>query len=108
MPPQVWGSFKDPRCGCGAVSGTPDVDVALFGVPKVGHCQAQAQPFTRMLSSACPAGYQRQLTYRHQDGSHSAFRERDASGSMWRVLTPRAQPQGLPYWKPQHGQKAQA
>ncbi|XP_073757042.1 C3 and PZP-like alpha-2-macroglobulin domain-containing protein 8 isoform X5 [Callorhinus ursinus] len=28
-------------------------------------------------------GYQRQLTYRHQDGSYSAFGERDASGSMW-------------------------
>ncbi|XP_017906845.1 PREDICTED: C3 and PZP-like alpha-2-macroglobulin domain-containing protein 8 [Capra hircus] len=28
-------------------------------------------------------GYQRQLTYRHQDGSYSAFGERDESGSMW-------------------------
>ncbi|KAF5913730.1 hypothetical protein HPG69_017506 [Diceros bicornis minor] len=28
-------------------------------------------------------GYQRQLTYRHQDGSYSAFGERDASGSMY-------------------------
>nr|XP_045364134.1 C3 and PZP-like alpha-2-macroglobulin domain-containing protein 8 isoform X3 [Camelus bactrianus] len=28
-------------------------------------------------------GYQRQLTYKHQDGSYSAFGERDASGSMW-------------------------
>ncbi|XP_044109924.1 C3 and PZP-like alpha-2-macroglobulin domain-containing protein 8 isoform X6 [Neovison vison] len=28
-------------------------------------------------------GYQRQLTYRHPDGSYSAFGERDASGSMW-------------------------
>ncbi|XP_025845481.2 C3 and PZP-like alpha-2-macroglobulin domain-containing protein 8 isoform X1 [Vulpes vulpes] len=28
-------------------------------------------------------GYQRQLTYRHRDGSYSAFGERDASGSMW-------------------------
>ncbi|KAF7478414.1 Hypothetical predicted protein [Marmota monax] len=28
-------------------------------------------------------GYQRQLTYRHQDGSYSAFGERDTSGSMW-------------------------
>ncbi|KAL7992852.1 hypothetical protein Chor_017108 [Crotalus horridus] len=28
-------------------------------------------------------GYQRQLTYRRQDGSYSAFGERDSSGSMW-------------------------
>ncbi|TKC50091.1 hypothetical protein EI555_001173, partial [Monodon monoceros] len=28
-------------------------------------------------------GYQRQLTYKHQDGSYSAFGERDKSGSMW-------------------------
>ncbi|XP_047690649.1 C3 and PZP-like alpha-2-macroglobulin domain-containing protein 8 isoform X3 [Prionailurus viverrinus] len=28
-------------------------------------------------------GYQRQLTYRHRDGSYSAFGDRDASGSMW-------------------------
>ncbi|PNI50716.1 CPAMD8 isoform 3 [Pan troglodytes] len=28
-------------------------------------------------------GYQRQLTYKRQDGSYSAFGERDASGSMW-------------------------
>ncbi|KAM7142499.1 C3 and PZP-like alpha-2-macroglobulin domain-containing protein 8 isoform 2-T2 [Molossus nigricans] len=28
-------------------------------------------------------GYQRQLTYKHQDGSYSAFGDRDASGSMW-------------------------
>ncbi len=29
------------------------------------------------------AGYQRQLTYKRQDGSYSAFGERDSSGSMW-------------------------
>ncbi|MEE6510015.1 hypothetical protein FKM82_028976 [Ascaphus truei] len=28
-------------------------------------------------------GYQRQLTYKRQDGSYSAFGERDSSGSMW-------------------------
>ncbi|XP_069505312.1 C3 and PZP-like alpha-2-macroglobulin domain-containing protein 8 isoform X2 [Ambystoma mexicanum] len=28
-------------------------------------------------------GYQRQLTYKRQDGSYSAFGERDTSGSMW-------------------------
>ncbi|KAG9486397.1 hypothetical protein GDO78_006660 [Eleutherodactylus coqui] len=28
-------------------------------------------------------GYQRQLSYKRQDGSYSAFGERDSSGSMW-------------------------
>ena len=28
-------------------------------------------------------GYQRELTYRHRDGSFSAFGESDASGSLW-------------------------
>ncbi|XP_033108114.1 C3 and PZP-like alpha-2-macroglobulin domain-containing protein 8 [Anneissia japonica] len=28
-------------------------------------------------------GYQRQLTYKHNDGSYSAFGQRDSSGSMW-------------------------
>lgn len=28
-------------------------------------------------------GYQRELTYRHPDGSYSAFGARDDSGSMW-------------------------
>ncbi|MGH0181753.1 UNVERIFIED_CONTAM: hypothetical protein FKN15_024401 [Acipenser sinensis] len=34
-------------------------------------------------------GYQRQLTYKRQDGSYSAFGERDSSGSMWmkQILT---------------------
>ena len=28
-------------------------------------------------------GYQRQLKYRHADGSYSAFGDRDPSGSLW-------------------------
>lgn len=28
-------------------------------------------------------GYQRELTYRHEDGSYSAFGESDEEGSMW-------------------------
>ncbi|XP_051935088.1 alpha-2-macroglobulin-like protein 1 [Hippocampus zosterae] len=34
---------------------------------------------TRFLES----GYQRELTYRHDDGSYSAFGKRDASGNTW-------------------------
>ena len=43
-------------------------------------------------------GYQRELTYRHEDGSYSAFGERDDSGSMWLtnfVLKSFAQAQGF-------------
>ena len=29
------------------------------------------------------AGYQRQLNYRHSDGSYSAFGKSDPSGSLW-------------------------
>lgn len=29
------------------------------------------------------SGYQREQTYRHKDGSYSAFGERDSSGSLW-------------------------
>ena len=29
------------------------------------------------------AGYQRELTYQHKDGSFSAFGDQDNSGSMW-------------------------
>ena len=31
----------------------------------------------------CDAGYQRELTYRHKDGSYSAFGESDGDGSIW-------------------------
>ncbi|CAI9531413.1 unnamed protein product [Staurois parvus] len=45
-------------------------------------------------------GYQRQLTYKRQDGSYSAFGERDSSGSMWLtafVLKSFAQSRGFIY-----------
>ena len=45
-------------------------------------------------------GYQRQLTYRREDGSFSAFGESDASGSLWLtafVLKSFAQADGLIY-----------
>lgn len=31
----------------------------------------------------CPAGYQRELTYKHNDGSYSAFGQSDESGNTW-------------------------
>jgi len=45
-------------------------------------------------------GYQRELTYRHSDGSFSAFGESDESGSLWLtafVLKSFAQARGLMY-----------
>ncbi|KAM5193804.1 C3 and PZP-like alpha-2-macroglobulin domain-containing protein 8 [Mantella aurantiaca] len=48
-------------------------------------------------------GYQRQLTYKRQDGSYSAFGERDSSGSMWLtsfVLKSFAQSRGFIYIDP--------
>ncbi|MDD5094735.1 MAG: alpha-2-macroglobulin family protein [Dehalococcoidia bacterium] len=45
-------------------------------------------------------GYQRELTYRHRDGSFSAFGEQDESGSLWLtafVLKSFAQAKGLIY-----------
>lgn len=45
-------------------------------------------------------GYQRELTYRHRDGSFSAFGESDESGSLWLtafVLKSFAQAKGLIY-----------
>ena len=48
-------------------------------------------------------GYQRELTYRRQDGSFSAFGESDSSGSLWLtafVLKTFAQAQGLIYVDP--------
>ncbi|XP_067824744.1 C3 and PZP-like alpha-2-macroglobulin domain-containing protein 8 [Heptranchias perlo] len=48
-------------------------------------------------------GYQRQLTYKREDGSYSAFGERDSSGSMWLtafVLKSFAQSRGFIYIDP--------
>nr|XP_040039708.1 C3 and PZP-like alpha-2-macroglobulin domain-containing protein 8 [Gasterosteus aculeatus aculeatus] len=49
-------------------------------------------------------GYQRQLTYKRQDGSYSAFGERDSSGSMWLtafVLKSFAQSRGFIFIDPE-------
>lgn len=76
-------SFKDLTSGLGAISRALDVRWHCGG-----GCQARAlqaapgQLFSR-TGPLLPVGYQRQLTYRHQDGSYSAFGERDTSGSMW-------------------------
>ncbi|XP_075857344.1 C3 and PZP-like alpha-2-macroglobulin domain-containing protein 8 [Microcebus murinus] len=56
-------------------------------------------------------GYQRQLTYKHQDGSYSAFGERDASGSTWLtafVLKSFAQARSFIFVDPRELQAAKA
>ncbi|XP_067881235.1 C3 and PZP-like alpha-2-macroglobulin domain-containing protein 8, partial [Heterodontus francisci] len=50
------------------------------------YLQKTKQLFTELESEATDyllQGYQRQLTYKRDDGSYSAFGERDSSGSMW-------------------------
>uniref|UniRef100_A0AAY5KU32 C3 and PZP like alpha-2-macroglobulin domain containing 8 n=1 Tax=Esox lucius TaxID=8010 RepID=A0AAY5KU32_ESOLU len=74
---------------------------------------------TRQLSSEVEAeatdyllqGYQRQLTYKRQDGSYSAFGERDSSGSMWLtafVLKSFAQSRGFIFIDPEELRAAKA
>ncbi|XP_048833102.1 C3 and PZP-like alpha-2-macroglobulin domain-containing protein 8 isoform X1 [Brienomyrus brachyistius] len=56
-------------------------------------------------------GYQRQLTYKRQDGSYSAFGERDSSGSMWLtafVLKSFSQSRGFIFIDPEELQAAKA
>ena len=48
------------------------------------HGTQQLKPESEKISlDYLVRGYQRQLTYRRQDGSYAAFGERDDSGSMW-------------------------
>ncbi|KAL1022981.1 hypothetical protein UPYG_G00035010 [Umbra pygmaea] len=74
---------------------------------------------TRQLSTDVEAeatdyllqGYQRQLTYKRQDGSYSAFGERDSSGSMWLtafVLKSFAQSRGFIFIDPEELRAAKA
>ncbi|XP_048653763.1 uncharacterized protein LOC125614985 [Marmota marmota marmota] len=94
-PQECERQFQGPRCGCGQFQGPDKWFGGHFQSPRRevalcvwGGCQARAlqaapgQLFSR-TGPLLPVGYQRQLTYRHQDGSYSAFGERDTSGSMW-------------------------
>ncbi|XP_078412272.1 C3 and PZP-like alpha-2-macroglobulin domain-containing protein 8 isoform X2 [Cetorhinus maximus] len=70
------------------------------------YLQKTKQLFTEVESEATDyllQGYQRQLTYKREDGSYSAFGERDSSGSMWLtafVLKSFAQSRGFIYIDP--------
>ncbi|MFH0860142.1 MAG: alpha-2-macroglobulin family protein [Candidatus Altiarchaeota archaeon] len=57
----------------------PDVEVMRYlEATKQVNPEVQAKVEVFMQT-----GYQRELTYRHGDGSYSAFGERDESGSLW-------------------------
>nr|CAD7395574.1 unnamed protein product [Timema cristinae] len=65
-------------CGPELIIGTRDVLVKSILVKPEGF------PVEVTKSSfMCPTGYQRELNYRHTDGSYSAFGNSDSSGSMW-------------------------
>ncbi len=69
-------------CGCGEqnmIYMAPDVQVLRY-LDATG----QASPEVRAKAETyVQTGYQRELTYRHSDGSFSAFGEDDPSGSLW-------------------------
>lgn len=68
--------------GCGEqnmIYMAPDVQVLRYF-----DATDQASPEIRAKAeSLIQTGYQRELTYRHDDGSFSAFGESDESGSLW-------------------------
>lgn len=41
--------------------------------------------FVHVFLCVCVVGYQRELTYKHDDGSYSAFGKSDESGNTWSV-----------------------
>lgn len=46
------------------------------------------------IPTAVLVGYQRELTYKHDDGSYSAFGKSDESGNTWWVKAPPRSPPG--------------
>jgi CD109 antigen len=69
-------------CGCGEqnmLNFVPDIVILQYLEASGGLTPEIKKKAIRFLE----AGYQRELTYRHADGSFSAFGESDASGSTW-------------------------
>ena len=71
---------------------TSDVESKAKSFMKTGKCKtfvsyshhvATVAFFLNFVSHFPNTGYQRELTYRHDDGSYSAFGNSDDSGSMW-------------------------
>nr|XP_006814064.1 PREDICTED: alpha-2-macroglobulin-P-like [Saccoglossus kowalevskii] len=69
-------------CGCGEqtmVTFSPNIFVLQYLTATE---QVTASISERAITNM-RSGYQRELTYRHDDGSYSAFGERDPEGSTW-------------------------
>jgi CD109 antigen len=85
--------------GCGEqnmIVFAPDVFITKY-LEASGQLKPEIMAKAEMLMLT---GYQRQLTYRHSDGSFSAFGESDETGSLWLtafVLKSFAQAEGLIY-----------
>jgi len=85
--------------GCGEqnmIVFAPDVFITRY-LEASGQIKPEIMAKAEMLMLT---GYQRELTYRHNDGSFSAFGESDAEGSLWLtafVLKSFAQAEGLIY-----------
>ena len=45
--------------------------------------ETHADRIRETAAQALVQGYQRQLTYRREDGAYSAFGQKDAEGNMW-------------------------
>jgi CD109 antigen len=58
-------------------------NVAVLGYLAATPAATPPPALAAAAASNAATGYQRQLTYRHADGSFSAFGESDASGSTW-------------------------
>jgi CD109 antigen len=88
--------------GCGEqnmIVFAPDVFITKY-LEASGQVKPEVMAKAEMLMLT---GYQRELTYRHGDGSFSAFGEQDESGSLWLtafVLKSFAQADGLIYIDP--------
>lgn len=46
-------------------------------------CGVKLKSVSSHIGSPYSAGYQRQLLYKHDDGSYSAFGKRDEEGNTW-------------------------
>ncbi len=88
--------------GCGEqnmIVFAPDVFITRY-LEASGQIKPEVMAKAEMLMLT---GYQRELTYRHRDGSFSAFGESDEQGSLWLtafVLKSFAQADGLIYIDP--------
>eukprot|EP00959_Pyramimonas_sp_CCMP1952_P469394 9494860-Pyramimonas_sp.AAC.1 len=63
-------------------AGTKSLAIESVSSPQTGSCQATCAHCSAAVGGT-QMGYQRELNYRHSDGSFSAFGESDGDGSTW-------------------------